>query len=223
MTPTQRSLNLTQRTHRSRGGVLHGAADRAGHRDVKPASDKAGGQLSRATLDDPAVGLRKVLDEAESMLLVHVAGVDGHCAGCADRGRFALAPCPVARWAWSVVETHGAAVWGRAAVRARGGLLAYPYECLRDATTVAGGRVVAAVHGYEPPAVVPFGGAAGRTRGRPVRRSLAEASDQDPDRLLRLHRVDHANARIRRSGRRWPAPGAPDTPQHPLHTIRSSP
>jgi hypothetical protein len=94
------------------GGVPRGAADRAGHRDVGPASDGAGGRLSRARFDDRAVGLRaEVLAEAESVLLVHVAGVDGHCAGCADRCWFALAPCLVSRWARSVIGTHGVAVW----------------------------------------------------------------------------------------------------------------
>jgi hypothetical protein len=96
----------------SRGGVPRGAADRAGHRDVGPASDEAGARRPRASVVDCAVGLRaEVFAEADSVLLVHVAGVDGCCAGRADRCCFALTPCPVARWARSVLETHGVAVW----------------------------------------------------------------------------------------------------------------
>lgn len=61
--------------------------------------------------DDQDCGRATTVDRAVSILLVHVVGVDGHCVGCADRCQFALTPCPVARWALSVVETHGVAVW----------------------------------------------------------------------------------------------------------------
>jgi hypothetical protein len=93
-------------------GVPPGAADRAGQHGMDPTSVEGAGRRVPASLDDHegclAVG---AVDRAVSMLLVHVAGVDGHCAGCVDRCRFALAPCPVARWARLVVETHGVAVW----------------------------------------------------------------------------------------------------------------
>jgi hypothetical protein len=51
------------------------------------------------------------LGEAHSSLLRHVPGFDGLCLGCLDMARLALAPCPVARRALSVVETHGVNVW----------------------------------------------------------------------------------------------------------------
>ncbi|MDT5024370.1 MAG: hypothetical protein QOE61_796 [Micromonosporaceae bacterium] len=51
------------------------------------------------------------LNDAHSMAAVHVPGADGWCVGCADLGRYALAPCPAARQALSLVETHGVAVW----------------------------------------------------------------------------------------------------------------
>jgi hypothetical protein len=62
-----------------------------------------------------------LMDESFSMLLVHVVGVAGLCVGCSDQGRFALAPCPVARRARSLIETHGVAVWdARPATRVDG-------------------------------------------------------------------------------------------------------
>jgi hypothetical protein len=94
------------------GGVPHGAADCAGHHGIGPTSVEGDGKPASASPDDHEGGLAaRTVDGAVSMLLVHVAGVDGPFAGCADRGRFAMAPCPVARWARSVVETHGVAVW----------------------------------------------------------------------------------------------------------------
>jgi hypothetical protein len=61
----------------------------------------------RALLDTQT----SLMDKAASTLLVHVAGHGGLCAGCFDWGRFALVPCPVARRALPVLETHGVAVW----------------------------------------------------------------------------------------------------------------
>lgn len=66
-----------------------------------------------AALVEPASGRAReaLLSESGSMLAVHVPGMDGWCVGCADLGRFALAPCPVARQALLRVETHGVAGW----------------------------------------------------------------------------------------------------------------
>jgi hypothetical protein len=56
-------------------------------------------------------GLRGPVEEAFAVLVVHRATVDGLCAGCMDLAHFALVPCPSARAALGVVETHGASVW----------------------------------------------------------------------------------------------------------------
>lgn len=93
------------------GGVALGAKAHAGRDGMRPTSVEGAPQCAPAAGDDHEIGLASTLDRAVSMLLVHVAGVDGHCVGCADRCCFALAPCPVSRWARSVVETHGVAVW----------------------------------------------------------------------------------------------------------------
>ena len=52
-----------------------------------------------------------LLGAASSMLLVHIASRHGWCLGCADLGGYAVAPCPAARQALTLVETHGVAVW----------------------------------------------------------------------------------------------------------------
>jgi hypothetical protein len=51
------------------------------------------------------------LAQALAVLLVHIAGPDLLCVGCADLGRFALADCPAARQALNVAETHAASPW----------------------------------------------------------------------------------------------------------------
>lgn len=51
------------------------------------------------------------IDQARSIIVVHLPSADGWCVGCADLGRYALAPCPTMKLALSVVETHGIAVW----------------------------------------------------------------------------------------------------------------
>jgi hypothetical protein len=64
-------------------------------------------------LAKPAVDHHRgaLLGETRSTLAVHVPDADGWCVGCADLGRYAVAPCPAARQALSLVETHGVAVW----------------------------------------------------------------------------------------------------------------
>jgi hypothetical protein len=49
--------------------------------------------------------------DAYAVFLAHVAGEHGFCAGCLDRARLAAVPCPEARAAVSVVETHGVVTW----------------------------------------------------------------------------------------------------------------
>ena len=65
------------------------------------------------TLADPVLAdaVKPRLDSAHSMVVVHIPGADGWCVCCADLGRYARAPCPAARQALSLVETHGVAVW----------------------------------------------------------------------------------------------------------------
>ncbi|HEX6870844.1 MAG TPA: hypothetical protein VF163_07080 [Micromonosporaceae bacterium] len=69
----------------------------------------------RARLDDAhrcADPHRAVLDAAHAVLRVHVAGEYGFCAGCLDGwARLAPVPCPLARRALSLVETHGVSDW----------------------------------------------------------------------------------------------------------------
>ena len=61
-----------------------------------------------AAAGEPGGDARRVLlDEAHTALRLHVAGVHGFCAGCLDRHGWLRVPCPDARAAVSVVETHG--------------------------------------------------------------------------------------------------------------------
>jgi hypothetical protein len=56
----------------------------------------------------------RLLDEAHSALLAHVATEHGLCVGCLDGARLALAPCPAVRRSVSLIETHGVAAWDAA-------------------------------------------------------------------------------------------------------------
>ena len=51
------------------------------------------------------------LSRAHGVLLLHVAGLAGFCAGCLDTARLAPVPCPSARQALSIVETQGVSTW----------------------------------------------------------------------------------------------------------------
>lgn len=73
------------------------------------------------TLTNPAADHSRepLLDETRSTLAVHMPGVDGWCVGCADLGRYAVAPCPAARQAPVIGGDARRCRVGRAAGRER--------------------------------------------------------------------------------------------------------
>jgi hypothetical protein len=91
-----------------RDRVRTGRQVRTNYEPRRPHGARVLSTLAQPVLADPREAR---LDSAHSMVVVHVPGADGWCVGCADLGRYALAPCPAARQALSLVETHGVAVW----------------------------------------------------------------------------------------------------------------
>lgn len=75
---------------------------------VTPVADPAGHRTT-ATLD--------LGDRARLLLLTHVAGVDGWCAGCLAAGSFYFPPCPVVTGLLLTCGEPGAGSWltGRSA------------------------------------------------------------------------------------------------------------
>jgi hypothetical protein len=90
-------------------GWGRGWIDAGSHSTARP--DCTAGEPSLRGALEPHEVRDAGLDDAYSAVVVHVAGPDGWCVGCADLGRFALAPCQVGRNALVMLETHGVAVW----------------------------------------------------------------------------------------------------------------
>jgi hypothetical protein len=80
--------------------------------DTEPKRPAGSESVNDASPSGDAVQQRAdVITDAHALALVHVRGVDDLCVGCLDHASFAIAPCPYARRALSVIETHGAFSW----------------------------------------------------------------------------------------------------------------
>ena len=64
-----------------------------------------------ATAAAGADARRRTVDAAHATVLTHVRGEGGWCSECMDRACPARVPCPLARCALSIIETHGVTGW----------------------------------------------------------------------------------------------------------------